>query len=209
MGLLAMPIDKPTQPAALIWDRPADHTGIRLTAATALAATPISKAIPPAKGDRRPLQERIEAAERAETLSVALGHPHRNGSDDPRLATPLGRFCAHQKLGDHCRQAGEQYREIVEDDKIARGFQVHGWAPSDRGYVGMTLAQIEARKELAIKRRREADAILRAVIPRLAWAMERLVYEEQEPSPYDRDIITHGLINLANEWELAPKKFGV
>lgn len=182
--------------------------GFPIITQTALASPIPIRAIPPAKDDRRTAQERFEAAERAEALSVALSHPHRAGSDDPRLATPLGRFCAGLKLGDHCRQAGERYREIIEDDKIARGFQVHGWAPSDRGYFGLTEAQLEARKELAIRRRREADEIARAVHSRAPWVMEKLVYEEMEPSPYDGSIIENVVVNLADAWKMSPRRFG-
>ena len=183
-------------------------TGIVITTSTALRWPKPERQTPPAKGDRRPIQERIEAAERAENIAFVASQPHRQGSDDPRLSDPLGRFCAVQRLGDHCRQAGVRYREVVEDDKIARGFTVNGWAPSDRGYAGLTDQQIEARKELAIRRRHEADAILRSIMPRLPWAMERLVYEEQEPSPYDCGIIRHGLIALSDAWELSPRRFG-
>lgn len=157
------------------------------------------------------LADEERARERAEALSVALAQPHRRGNDNPRLATPLGRFCANHKprpLGDHCYQAGERYREIIEDAKIAQGFTVHGWAPSDGGYQTMTQAQVEARKELALQRLREADQILKAIISRLPRALEKLAYDEIEPSPYDHGIIANGLINLANEWNLAPRKFG-
>ena len=181
---------------------------IVITTATSLCWPKAEKSAPPAKGDRRPLQERIEAAERASNIAQIAAQPHRQGSDDPRLCDPLGRFCAAQLLGDHCRQAGVRYREVIEDDKIARGFTVNGWAPSDRGYAGLTDEQIQARKELAIRRRAEADAILRGVMWRLPWVMERLVYEEQEPSPYDHGIIRHGLIALSDAWGLSPRRFG-
>src|ERR1700677_3357473 len=35
--------------------------------------------------------ERMIAAQNAEAMAVALAQPHRRGSDDPRLAFPLGR----------------------------------------------------------------------------------------------------------------------
>jgi len=176
-----------------------------ITTATSLRFPEPPHSVPPAKGDRRPVQDRIEAAEREANIAQARLQPHRQGSDDPRLSTPLGRFCASPhgslpRLGDHCYQAGERYAEIVRDARNAQGFHVDGWSPSDNAAFSLTPAQMSARKDLAIIRRRYADNILKAVISRLPWAMERLCYHQLEPSPYDEGAIINGLVALAVEW---------
>lgn len=152
-----------------------------------------------------------DARERAETMSVALAQPHRKGSEDPRRATALGRFCADHRpvaLGNHCWLAGVRYAEIVREAKNAQGFAVHGWAPGDGGYEILDDRQLEARKELSLMRLREAEATLRAIMPRLPGAMERLTYDELDPSPYDAGVLVHGLVALAIEWGFLKPKFG-
>lgn len=166
-------------------------------------------------------------AERTEVLSVALAQPHRRqyaanvsaeaskaGSAFARLSEPLGRLCATPQpstgrpLGDHCWQAGQRYAEIVKEFKTAWGFEVGDWAPGSNGMEALTPEQIEARKQLAISRKKEADAVLTCIIPRLPRAMEKLCFDQLEPSPYDAGIIVNGLVNLANIWGFRQQRFG-
>jgi hypothetical protein len=167
-------------------------------------------------------QTPAEIAETAAIMATALSQPHRRplsgheGSggyeaaknDDRRLESVLGRFCANHKprpLGDHCYQAGIRYAEIVREYKNAMGFDVPGWGPSDNGYLTMTPAQIAARKELAIMRKRGADEVLLALMPRLPRVMEKLCFDELEPSPYDEALIIDGLVLLARKFGTEPK----
>jgi hypothetical protein len=159
----------------------------------------------PARDDRPTNPDR----ERADILSVALAQPHRRGNDDPKLSTALGRFCAaHEpRLGIHCWLAGIRYAEIVREAKKAQGFYVHGWSPKEGGGE-LSEEELEARKDLALIRLREGQSVLRTIMPRLPSAMERLVYDELEPSPYDRGVLVAGLVNLALEWGYLKQRFG-
>jgi hypothetical protein len=164
-------------------------------------------------------QTPAEIAEAQANMATALSQPHRQAifdasggvvakSDDKRLESSLGRFCATRKprpLGDHCYQAGIRYAEIVREYKNAMGFDVPGWGPSDNGYLTMTPAQIAARKELAIMRKRGADEVLLALMPRLPRVMEKLCFDELEPSPYDEALIIDGLVLLARKFGTEPK----
>ena len=154
-----------------------------------------------------PLTE--QAKERAENIATVLKQPHRAGSDNPRLGTALGRFCAAQRLGDHCWHAGERYGEIIQDAKLAMGFSIRGGAwGADGGWQELTDAQLEARKELALARLKDAELMLRAIMPRLPAALDRLCYDDRDPSPYDHGIIIAALVKLASEWGFSPKRFG-
>lgn len=165
-----------------------------------------------ANDGRRGMDERIAAAESAMVMSVALSQPHRRGSNPAaeRLSEPLGRFCQNHKpkpLGEHCWHAGTRYAEIVGEAKTAQGLRVPGWAPGAGGYEELTEAQLAVKKELALARLKDANAILTCVTPRLPRAMERFVFDQMEPSPYDEGAIVNGLVNLAAEWGLQPRKF--
>lgn len=183
------------------WDNP-NPTGVRLTKRTALRVPELPSPVPSAEGDRRVREERQAALERARAMSVVLAQPHRRGSDDLRLSEPFGRFCAAQRLGEHCWLAGVRYAEIIRQEKQARGFGVYGWAPSDGGYdiAKLTPEQIEAMREAAILRLTTANWILRGVMPRLPGSLERLVYEQLEPAIRDEAMLIHGLVALAIGW---------
>jgi hypothetical protein len=152
--------------------------------------------------ERRPVADRLEEAERRDAVSVALKQPHKPSIDNPRRSEPLGRFCALLPIstGDRCWQAGQRYAEIVREHKTARGFDVLGWAPSDRGYSGVTPEQLEARRDLAIARKHEADRELNHLSSRLPRVLELLCYDQREPIASDRDATIKGLISLANLW---------
>jgi hypothetical protein len=95
--------------------------------------------------------------------------------------------------------AGEAYDQIVRDSKIALGLPYLGQSGGTEMAV-MTPEQLDARKELAMMRRKRADEALREIKYALPGLMERFVYEQREPSPYDEDILRHGLWKIANEF---------
>lgn len=142
-----------------------------------------------------------EARERAENIAVALRQPHRRGSDDTRDGSALGRLCKSRRLGDHCWHAGNKYLEIIIEARNALGLPILGgsWG-LDGGFQSLTDEQLQARKELALSRRDEADGWLREVMPRLPGAMERLTYQDLEPSIRDHDMLVNGLVRLAVNW---------
>ena len=191
-------------------------SSIPVITATTLESPPMARIAPPAAGDRRPAQERVEAAERADAMRVALQQPHRQGSDDPRLAFPLGCFCASTwrndlAFGNAMHAAGAEYAREVRAVMIARGFHVVG---SEReaggGHVGLEDATPEeiatAKADIyALERTLEkADSLLRDVMPRCPRAMVRLCFDHDEPSPYDADMLRAGLYRLSlhyGKWE--------
>lgn len=174
----------------------------KMTTVTALAWPGKPPLVPSADGDRRPVQERIEAAERADMLSVALSQPHRRGSDDPRASEPLWQFCRVQRLRDELYAAGERYGEIVRQAKAALGFRVPGLVAGEGERQALSEAQSAALRELARQYFDDANAILRRVMPRLPVRMEMLCYDARLPAPADEGVIIHGLVALAIEWGL-------
>jgi hypothetical protein len=184
-------------------------------------SSPLAKA---AEADRKRREE-----ERAEVMSVALRQPHRGGShnepgsDDPKLSTALGRFCANFKprpLGSHCYRAGSKYGEIIGEARTAQGFSVPGWEPGDRGYwetcskpncdkrdprSPICLCAAQARKELALMRLKEANALLTSIIAGMPWQMCRLCFDSIDPSPQEYAWLQKGLVKLSDEWGFSPK----
>ncbi|MDR3464175.1 MAG: hypothetical protein P4L76_17875 [Beijerinckiaceae bacterium] len=154
-----------------------------------------------------------EAAQR-EIMAVALAQPHRRGSDDPRMATPLGRFV--EKTWSHKEslyfsgyRAGGDYARDVHAALVARGFKVDGFEPEKLGLVGLpddpTPAQIAAQQaqiaqlDRAVARANETLVEVHARLPR---AMERLCCTLIDPSPYDEDMLRAGLWRLAGHYGL-------
>ena len=179
-------------------------TALKWPTASELRPAPISDTL-------RTLQERREAAERAEAQSVALAQPHRQGRVDECFGTPLGRFCEARWPGEvreawrkKMFAAGECYDQIVRDSKIALGLPYLGQAGGAEG-SSLTEAQIEARKELALRRRKRADEALREIKLGLPALLERFVYEQRDLGPYDEDLAAHGLWKIANEFGLLEK----
>lgn len=182
-----------------------DQHGIKVTTATALRR-PEAPSLPPrAADDRRTLEERQQAAEEAEALSVALEQRLRIGAqrDQKRVESALGRFCAFhkpKKLGNHCFLAGARYGRIVRGYKVAKGYSILGQQPSTNGADILTEAQREAQRQHDIMIWEDANAILRDIHPRAPGVMERLCYDELDPSPYDGGIIVNALMKFALEW---------
>ena len=188
---------------------------VPLTTATALATPPVARLAPPSSGDRRSAQERVEAAERAEAMSVALAQPHRAGSDDPRLAFPLGRFCASVwrndlAFGNAMHAAGAEYSKEVRAVKVARGEHVVGSeSENPLPYVlhEMAGAEIAAAKAFIDGLERtldKADSLLRGVMPRCPRAMVSLCFDHLEPLLYDASMLSNGIYRLAvhyGKWE--------
>lgn len=150
--------------------------------------------------ERRPVAERLEEAARRDAVSVALAQPHRRGGDAPWLGEPLFQFVSSYGLAFGLYRAGEEYDQILMRAKVARGFKVAGNIPPvDTG--SLTPAQIEAMRQSAIIREEKISGILRAIMPRLPRVLEKLCFDRLAASPYDHDIIRHGLTILAIEFE--------
>lgn len=148
-----------------------------------------------------------EEREQAEAMEVGLAQPHRNGSSDPKLESALGRFCAQQRLGEHCYTAGIEYRNVVREALNAQGLPVIGWAPSDDvGYLKLTEEQIAAKVVLARKREKDANAILFRLSPRLPSCMRALCYQEIDQAWGATDELVGGLVALAGAWGYLPKR---
>ncbi len=169
--------------------------------------------IPSAKGDRRPIQERIDAAEEEDAMSVALSQPHRRdcpdaaearraGSVSSRLSEPLGRLCARLRLRDELWYAGGDYAKIVRAAKMAKEFDVIGLSSSDTPGEPLSEKEIEAKRIKALTKFEQTNEVLRAVMPRLPRAMERLCYDQLEPAPRDESLLKHGLLVLAVDFGL-------
>ena len=200
---------------AAVARRPVVSEGAQIVTATALQWPSAPRLAPPSSGDRRSAQERVEAAERAEAMSVALAQPHRDGSDDPRLAFPLGRFCASVwrndvAFGNAMHAAGAEYSKEVRAVKVARGEHVVGSeSENPLPYVlqEMAGAEIAAAKALIDGLERtldKADSLLRGVMPRCPRAMVNLCFDHLEPSPYDASMLSNGIYRLAvhyGKWE--------
>ena len=191
--------------------------------------TALSLPTPPKYRKLKPGEEfkDLEAREREETMATALEQPHRQGGGGDRRTTAFGRFCEDYKpvrLGDHCYFAGERYCEVVREEKNARGLLVMGGAPRDPGYqifeacpqlpckftcdAGRCQIRLKARLDLAIGRLKEDNEVLIAIMPRLPRALERLVYDQLEPSVYDFGILRDGLVLLAKKYGLRAKRYG-
>ncbi len=164
-------------------------------------------------------QTPAEIAATEANRAVALSQPHRvtfmdaSGrvvaeKEDRRLESALGRFCVNHQpraLGDHCYQAGLRYGEVVREYKKAMGFYTPGRASRDFGDLAPTDEQTQARKDLAVIRKREADQILIDLMPRLPMTMEKLCYDEFPPSIYDEALIIDGLVLLARKYGFSPR----
>lgn len=187
---------------------------VTITTATALQSPASPSRAPSAKDDRRSAQERLEAAQRAEAVSVAAAQPHRAGADDPldpALATPLWHFClkAWPKRitdsgadvnADHRRdmfRAGQHYGIIVHQHRVWLGLGSGGRTQAEGLSVTLTDAQIRAHCEAARIKRDDADDALRGIFNGAVSAMMRVAVEEQPPTPSQEDLLRHCLWSLA------------
>jgi hypothetical protein len=167
-------------------------------------------------------RKRIEAQRDAE-LATALSQPHRLGDYGTKRESALGRFCEDYRprpLGDHLYRAGVRYGHIIGEAKTAQGFPVPGYEPAERGYweacakancdkrdprSSICLCAAQARKELALMRQKDANAILTAALPGLPWQLYRLCFESIDPSPLEAAACRKGLMALSDAWGMTPK----
>ena len=184
---------------------------VPLTTATALATLPVARLAPPSSGDRRSVQERVEAAERAEAMSVALAQPHRDGIDDKMLVEPLGVFCRQQwpprmsdrgeDLNSHHRntmyRSGQMYAEIVHQHRVLIGLGSGGRTDPEGGGAELSDADLREKCAAARVRRENANGVLRGVFSGAIGAMVRVAVDEMAPTPYQEDLIRHCLWVLA------------
>lgn len=137
--------------------------------------------------------------DRADALAVALHQPHRKGSDDPRLESPLGRFCvsAVPPIPSHSYNAGVRYREIVLEARQAMGLPNPGWSAGGNGYSdGMDDAQIAKRVRDSRANQDRADATLKRIHLRLPRSMRDMCVLEIEHNQEDSTILRAGLVAL-------------
>ena len=143
---------------------------------------------------KRPMRE---DQARADALSVALAQPHRRGNDDPRMESPLGRFCAQEGLHSDLYRAGCRYREIVLEARQAMGLQNAGWNPGSSGYTeGMNDKQAARRAKETNERQEEYDRALKRVALNLPSLMRNLCVLEIEHNQQDRQLLIDGLVAL-------------
>ena len=221
MSFMEITVCPPGKRSKHVVERARPESSIPLTTATSLTMPAKASILPPARpGDRRTAQERVEAAQRAEALSVALAQPHRAGSDDPRKAFPLGRFVERTwprdgAWRDKMHAAGVAYAADVRAFKVARGFHVVGAEREVRkpeGTDDASLDEIEAQRATIDGLQRaldKANALLRGVMPRLPGVMERLCFDLLDPSPYDEAILASGLYRLAMHYGVLDRAFSV
>lgn len=144
------------------------------------------------------LWERVEAAKSADALAVGLAQPHRLGSASKRAGDALDEFCKRMRLRRECWSAGQGYCHEVRAEKAARGFHVIDQEPGEG--EELTDDEIETKREEAIIAFRASNDVLVAIHPRCPWRMELLCYDRLPPSPYDDDLLMHGLLNLARHY---------
>jgi hypothetical protein len=155
-----------------------------------------------------------EAATQREIMAVALAQPHRHGSDDPRLATPLGRFVERtwmrgENLYFSGYRAGGDYARDVNSALVAHGFRVEGFEPDQLRMSapsgGATPAQIAAQQAQIAQLDQcvaRANEVLVELHQRLPRAMEKLCCSLNDPSPYAEDMLRAGLWRLAGHYGL-------
>jgi hypothetical protein len=132
--------------------------------------------------------------------SVVLQQPHRRGAadpSDPRLASPLGRFCIVQKLRPECWDAGEQYGQVVRRDRRSRGLLDVGWRFEIGPEQPPDAATLAARRVLARKARSDADAVLKPLAPGLTWALIGLCCDGYDQPAHWTFLLRRGLFELA------------
>lgn len=187
------------------------EAGPPVTTQTALQWPAKASLVPPARNDRRTAQERVEAALRAEAVSVALAQPHRAGCDAAMLVEPLGRFCraawpvrrgesgfdlneAHREA---MYDAGRRYADVVHRHRVAMGLGAGGKTQAEGLSVARTATQIAADCEAARIKRDAADAALRAVFAGAIAVLMRVAVDERDPAPHHEGVLRHGLYALA------------
>ena len=132
--------------------------------------------------------------------------PHRNGSDDPKLESALGRFCQRHHLGEHCYVAGVEYGNIVRESIKALGLPTLGFTPGRTNGDGEPdHSALRARKELARQRELDANDIL-VSHGCTAGTMKMLCYEERDIIGASEKGLYRGLAALARTWGMTPRR---
>jgi hypothetical protein len=209
---IAVTICQPGRKSKIVAERLIRESPIPLTTATALRRPLAASIVPPARNDRRTLDERVEAALRADAVSVALAQPHRAGSDDPLSGSALGRYCLRRWPGEHRRgfredrcEAGNRYAVVIDNDRVACGFSPRlfgGVNGSDK----LSEQELRDRRVECAKARADAEAQIRD-IPRAVAVMSRLCWEDRECGPYDEDVMFHALYRLAMHFGIQKRGF--
>lgn len=141
--------------------------------------------------------------EREEAQKVVLEQPHRRGNPSVKAGDPLAEFCdSHwpndMRFANKMYAAGRMYDQIIGDSRLARGLPRLGQTAGNGAERGLTEEQIQAERELAVRKRDEADGILINIDLRAKNVMEDICYWQREPGPYDESRLVQGLYRLAD-----------
>jgi hypothetical protein len=157
------------------------------------------------RAEAKPIRREDQA--RTDALSVALAQPHRQGSDDPRLESPLGRFCASRGLHGDLYRAGCRYREIVLEARQAMGMTNSGWSGGRDSY-GEEMDDEKAAERARDTRAKENESndVLKRIALCLPSLMKNLCVLEIEHSINDYNHLLDGLVALNALYSVGRKK---
>ena len=192
---------------------------VPITTATALQPEKVREIVHGQSHERYDASEKARQNEIA-TLETVVNQPHRRGARDPRdprLAFPLGRFCARAwphdpDFANAMFAAGSAYADDVRELKVAQGFHVPGCesdmafsAPGGSGEASPEEIENQRAEIDGLRRTVEkADGDLRLIMRRLPSAMVALCFDHAEPLMNDEDMLKHGLYALSllyRTWE--------
>jgi hypothetical protein len=155
----------------------------------------------------------VEAAQRADAVSVALAQPHRNGELDPLAGSALGRYCLKRWPGAERKdlrearcEAGNRYAQAIDNDRVARGLAPRIFGES-AGFGVLSDEQLRARRDLCAQQLAEAEDAMRGVIGRAIGVLRRVCWEDLDVRPTDEDVVFHGLYCLAKHFGLVKRAF--
>jgi len=198
-------------------DRPSST--IPLYTQTALAWPQTPSIVPPARGDRRSAQERVDAAQRADAMRVALSQPHRDGNADAMLECALGAYCYRawpRNISEHgddvnkpwrfdMFRAGQTYGIIVHQHRVWLGLGAGGRTSPEGAQVTLSDEQIKAHCDDAKAKRAEADGVLWRIGSGAVSAMMRIAVDEFPPLAHHEDILRACLYHLAIQFGIVKK----
>jgi hypothetical protein len=144
-----------------------------------------------------------------QVLKTGTEQPHRRGQADPRdprLESPLGRFCVMHGLSSDLYGAGVSYRNIVLEARQAKGLPNCGGGPG--GWRGSEVDDAEAAKRVASTKAREdeSDAVLKRIRLVLPRRMKDICVLEITHNPSDSNILRDGLVALHAIYSTGRKK---
>ncbi len=147
---------------------------------------------------RRLRQTPAEQREEERIKSVAWNQPGRRDAENPDdrdHGSALGRFCLRwyrdADLRFTRRRAGEQFAELVDEERVARGLHPRQTSASLARVECLDDDKLLERKEAAVRRLKEAEAAIRDGGHASVSAAYELAY-------HDRDIPDEGELWASN-----------